>query len=183
MPTINEVMERVARVRPDAYDDETKGAWLLELEGKLLREVIRRHRLRPMGPEETLCGEGYESAPEVCPICEERRAAGEEPVKALGEGIVFDEERGLYFCPVCGWTELPDIAKQYPEDGDRMLLVAAPYDRLYDLYLMAQLDFYNREMENYNNSVTAFNAALDEWRQSYHRRHLPLTGPGVQNLF
>ena len=33
MPSINEVIERVNRSRPDAIDDETKAAWLLELDG------------------------------------------------------------------------------------------------------------------------------------------------------
>ena len=35
MPSINEVIERVNRARPDAIDDETKAAWLLELDGEL----------------------------------------------------------------------------------------------------------------------------------------------------
>ena len=35
MPSINEVIERVNRARPDAIDDETKAAWLLELDGQL----------------------------------------------------------------------------------------------------------------------------------------------------
>ena len=65
---------------------------------------------------------------------------------------------------------------------DLPLLVGSPYDRLYDLYLMAQIDFYNREYDNYNNSVTAFNAVLDEWRQKYHRDHLPLASRYYQNL-
>ena len=30
MPSINEVIERVNRARPDAIDDETKAAWPLE---------------------------------------------------------------------------------------------------------------------------------------------------------
>jgi len=125
--TINKVIERVGRVRPDAYDDGTKAAWLLELEGRLRREVIGRH--------EPLAGE-----------------------------------------------VLPEAPESYPEDGDKPLLVGAPWDRLYDLYLMAQVDFYNREMSNYNNSVTAFNDALDQWRQSYHRRHMPLDRGGYRNV-
>lgn len=45
MPSINEVIERVNRARPDAIDDETKAAWLLELDGQLYRETILRHQL------------------------------------------------------------------------------------------------------------------------------------------
>lgn len=128
MPSINEVIERAYKVRPDAYDDETKAGWLMELEGKLLREVVARH--------------------------------------ALNEG-----------------EEMPTAPAQYPEDGDKPLLVGPPHDRLYELYLLAQVDFYNREMDHYNNSVTAYNAAVDEWRQSYHRSHAPVSAGGVTNLF
>ncbi len=170
MPSINEVMERVTKVRPDAYDDATKAAWLIELEGRLYREVIGRHALRPMGVPEELCGKTLEP-PEAaeCPEC-----GSDAVVKGPGPGWMG--------CLDCGWTEKPDIPKAYPEDGDKPLLVGAPWDRLYDLYLMAQVDFYNREMENYNNSVTAFNDALDQWRQSYNRRHLPLKVGHYKNL-
>ena len=61
-------------------------------------------------------------------------------------------------CPACGWTDLPDFPKAFPEDGDKPLLVEAPYDGLYDLYLMSKVDFYNREADNYNNSALAYNA-------------------------
>lgn len=128
MPSINEVIERVNRARPDAIDDETKAAWLLELDGQLYRETILRHQLNR---DETL----------------------------------------------------PTVPERFPEDGDKPLLVEAPYDGLYDLYLMSKVDFYNREADNYNNSALAYNAALDEWRKQYHRRHLPIGGGGVTGLF
>lgn len=128
MPTINEVLERVNRARPDALDDKTKAGWLIELDGKLYREVIARHQLN----------------------------AGEEA------------------------AEPPRL---YPEDGDRQLLAPPPYDNLYDLYVMAQADFYNREAENYNNSALAFNTALDEYKKDYHRTHNPIGPEGFRNLF
>ena len=175
MPSINEIIERVAAVRPDAYDDETKAAWLIELEGKLYREVILRHKLTP--------GLAYKGPVKECPVCKglglEEPAEGEEREPMPPE---YNRVMDFSFCPVCEWTELPKVAEAFPEDGDLPLLVGAPHDRLYDLSLMAQLDFYNREYDNYNNSVTAFNAALDEWRQSYHRTHLPLPGGYYQNL-
>ena len=180
MPSINEIMERVAAVRPDAYDDETTAAWLLELEGKLYGEVILGHKLSP--------GLAYKGAAGVCPVCGgwglDEDGKPDEPVEGEEREPVpleYNRVMDFSFCPVCEWTELPKVAETFPEDGDLPLLVGAPYDRLYDLYLMAQVDFYNREYDNYN-SVTAFNAALDEWRQKYHREHLPLPGGYYQNL-
>jgi hypothetical protein len=128
MPSINEVIERVSRARPDALDDDTKAAWLIELDGKLYRDVITRHELA-------------------------------------------DDE------------EAPEPPASYPEDGDKPLLAQAPHDKLYDLYLMAQFDFYNREDANYNNSVLSFNTALDEYKKDYHRTHVPKGVGGYQNVF
>lgn len=162
MATINEVLERVSRVRADAYDDVTKAGWLLELEGKLYREVILRHKrtpgVRPLGPQVS-----------VCPQC----GSGE---------LSYDKALDCCSCTACRWSELPPFPRRFPEDGDLPLLVPPPYDELYGLYLFSQLDLYNREIQNYNNSVALFNAALDEWRQSYHRTHLPLSRGGYRNL-
>ena len=115
MPSINEIIERVGQLRPDAYDDSSKAGWLIELDGKIYREVI--------------------------------------------------------------------LVRSYPEDGDVPLLVPAPYDNLYSLYLMAQIDFHNREGENYNNSALAFNQAMDEFKKDYHRTHIPITTGTWSGLF
>lgn len=125
--TINEVLEKVSRVRMDAVDDSTKAGWLLELDGKLFREVIETHEMN----------------------------AGEE---------------------------MPDYPKQFPEDEDKDLLVKAPYDNLYELYVLAQVDFVNREYDNYNNGAMVYAAALDEWKKAYHRTHLP-KGRCLKNVF
>lgn len=61
MPTINEVLERTARTRPCAIDDETKAAWLLELEGQLRTEFYPRYCPLCMSAAEL---EGPEKYPE-----------------------------------------------------------------------------------------------------------------------
>lgn len=128
MTTINEVLEKVAKVRPDAYEDTTKAEWIIELEGKVRREVYQRH----------------------------------------------------IPCKGCPW--LPEEVSSYPEDGDKPLLIPAPYERVYELYVLAQIDFYNREYDNYNNSTVAYNTVLDEWRQAFHRTHKPC-GSALRNVF
>lgn len=181
MPSINEVLERVNRARPDAIDDETKAAWLLELDGQLYREVILRHTL---GPKELASGhtmggygarlnsgQGMRGAIGACPEC------------GATEGLVYDRVMDSNACTVCGWNDLPQIPQRFPEDGDMPLLVGAPYDGLYDLYLMSKVDFYNREADNYNNSALAYNTALDEWKKAYHRSHAPIGAGGYTNIF
>lgn len=41
MPSINEVLERCAGVRPDPYSDEDKARWLIGLEGRIYKELMK----------------------------------------------------------------------------------------------------------------------------------------------
>ncbi|OUQ82427.1 hypothetical protein [Flavonifractor sp. An100] len=162
MPSINEIIERVGQLRPDAYDDSSKAGWLIELDGKIYREVILRHRLTP--------GVEAHGPVGVCPECGSSE-------------IFYDSGMDCSSCQACRWSELPKLVRSYPEDGDVPLLVPAPYDNLYSLYLMAQIDFHNREGENYNNSALAFNQAMDEFKKDYHRTHIPITTGTWSGLF
>lgn len=54
----------------------------------------------------------------------------------------------------------------------RPLAVEPPYDKLYDLYIFAMVDFTNREIQNYNNSIMLFNQAFEDWKRHYHRTHV-----------
>ena len=125
MVTINEVIERISKVYPDAIDDDIKAKWLMDLEGRLYREVYLTH---------------------------------------------YEADAG-YVLP-----------KSYPEDGDKELLVKAPYDNLYDLYIVAQADLVNKE-DSYDSSAIVFNHALDEFRKEYHRTHLPKSSGDFKNYW
>ena len=41
MATINKVIEKAFRIRPDAFDDAVKASWISELDGKILRETMQ----------------------------------------------------------------------------------------------------------------------------------------------
>ena len=59
----------------------------------------------------------------------------------------------------------------FPDDMDRELLIPAPYDNVYSLYLAAQIDYHNREFSNYNNAVMMFEARYSEYKKDYIRNH------------
>ncbi len=59
----------------------------------------------------------------------------------------------------------------YPEDMDRELLVTAPFDDVYTLFLEAKIDYNNREYANYNNSATMFESQFTEYKKAYIREH------------
>ena len=60
----------------------------------------------------------------------------------------------------------------YPEDMDKELLIPAPFDDVYTLFLEAKIDYYNREYGNYNNSAMMFEAQFSEYKKAYIREHM-----------
>ena len=70
-----------------------------------------------------------------------------------------------------------DKIKQYsyPVDMDKELLIPAPFDDCYTLFLEAKIDYYNREYGNYNNSAMMFEAQFSEYKKDYIR-HNPARG-------
>lgn len=64
-------------------------------------------------------------------------------------------------------SEINSLA--YPEDMDKELLIPAPFDDLYDLYLESMIDYYNREYGNYNNSALMFESRFTEYKKAYIR--------------
>ena len=71
------------------------------------------------------------------------------------ESVVFD-----------GYTEDTPLATE--------LLVPAPYDVMYLFWLESKIDYANGEMGRYNNSISMFNNAYDEYARYYNRTHMPL---------
>lgn len=59
----------------------------------------------------------------------------------------------------------------YPEDMDKELLIPAPFENVYPMYLEAQIDYHNREYGNYNNSVMMFDSIYSEYKKAYIREH------------
>ena len=53
------------------------------------------------------------------------------------------------------------------------LLVPAPYDEVYLLWMEAQIDYYNGEYDKYNNAIDLFDTAYEGYRNYYNRTHMP----------
>lgn len=113
MPSVNKVIERVKRMKPNTLEDQDLARYLMELDGRIYKEITSADH------------------PDVTP-----------PAK-------------------------------WPEEGDKQLLVAEPYDNLYDHYLTAMIEYWMREYGNYNNTVALFQQAYDEFRAYYRRKHRP----------
>lgn len=69
-----------------------------------------------------------------------------------------------------------------PEDADAELLVKAPYEDVYSLYVMAQIDLLNREYDNYNNTVLVFTDLLDSYKAWYIQHNRPQSERNFRNV-
>ncbi len=65
-------------------------------------------------------------------------------------------------------TELPDYGTAA---STTELLVPAPFDRVYEYRLAAEIDRGNGELALYNNDTLLFNAALSAFRNCYNAEH------------
>lgn len=59
------------------------------------------------------------------------------------------------------------------KDGEKELLAFAPYDNIYELYIIALCDFYSGETSSYALSASMFMKAYEEFRKNYLRNHMP----------
>lgn len=94
------------------------------------------------------------------------------------EGRIREEVIGTHEGVLAG-----EPVRSFPEDADRPLLAEPPYERVYELYLLCQIDLHNGEADRYANSARVFNSALDAWAQAYHRRHTPVPARYYRNVF
>lgn len=68
------------------------------------------------------------------------------------------------------------------EKWDDDLLVSAPYDNIYVLYVTAMVHFADRENESYNDARALFEGAMSEYRKWHNRTHMPAGKGGYQNV-
>ena len=57
------------------------------------------------------------------------------------------------------------------------LLIPAPYDPVYLLWIEAKIDYANNEYGKYNNSSIMYNNSYNTYWRYYNRTHLPLSKP------
>lgn len=101
-----------------------------------------------------------------------------EQTQAVRPDIYTSEQVTQWLSELDGQIALELLHKEpvgytYPSDSDRELLVPFPYDRLYQLYVIAMIDLYNRETDLYANDMAAYNAAMEEYRKYYRKTNRP----------
>ncbi len=70
-----------------------------------------------------------------------------------------------------------------PYTPDTELLVPAPYDDLYLLYIRAQNEFFRDQMDRGGNAFAMFNTAYERFAAWYIRTHGPARNTYISPLF
>lgn len=94
---------------------------------------------------------------------------------ALRMNTVSEEQKAAWVSDLDGQlAEMFGIeppANNWPQD--RELLLTAPHEEIYQLYLICKIDYYNQEMKMYANDLAFYKAALAEAQAWYRRQHRP----------
>lgn len=108
-----------------------------------------------------------------------------EYVDGVKPNVYTDEDKyrwintleGMLSAEVYGDKE--PLRYEIPADADKPLRVGHPYEEIYALYVMAMIDFHNREYGNYNNTMTMFQARLEQLKAFVVRTR---DGSGARNF-
>lgn len=58
---------------------------------------------------------------------------------------------------------------------DTVLLIPAPYDECYLLWMEAQIHYHNGEYDKYNNAIIMFNTSFEAYQRHYNSIHKPVS--------
>lgn len=69
------------------------------------------------------------------------------------------------------------VQYEYEKDRETELLIPEPYEEVYVHYLCSKIDYWDREMEAYNNSASMYNAAYKNFAAYMRRNYRPKSLP------
>ena len=80
---------------------------------------------------------------------------------------VIDAHEGADAVTFTGYDDSTDL--------NTALLVPEPYDDMYLRWMEAQIDYHNKEYNDYNNAIIMFNTIFDAYKGYYNGIHKPVS--------
>jgi hypothetical protein len=71
---------------------------------------------------------------------------------------------------------IPELDYMWPESRDWQVLIGAPDDQIYDLYLKAKIEFNNGEVEKYMNTAAYYDSCYREFAAWFINSYNPAQG-------
>jgi hypothetical protein len=175
--TIIEAIHAIDSIKPNGYSQSDKVRWLSMLDGLVKAEIIDTHE---GADKETAIIEYIRNSEFLYQTkLEEYAKVNEVSIEEAREQIPFQKVSYKDAKEHIEKTR-PDIMFSGYDDNtplDTVLLIPAPYDNVYVLWLQAQIDYANEDTAKYKNSSSAYNHAYNEFQRYYNRTHMPCSQP------
>ena len=170
---IIEAINRIDSLKHNTYSESEKVLWLSEVDLDVKNTVLDTH-------------EGVDKEEEIVKYIQSHKKAYEESVteymkvhevtrEEAEKNVVYQEikykdakehiEATRNDISFKGYDDLTDLQTE--------LLIPAPYDKAYLLWMEAQIDYYNGEYDKYNNALDMYYEALNGFKKYYNRTHMP----------
>jgi hypothetical protein len=95
----------------------------------------------------------------------------------------INKVEGMIQSEIMGIEEDQLVIYNWGTDADTALLVKHPYNDIYEFYVEAMIDYYNKEISSYENSMMMFNNAFDEYSNYYKRVKVSGTSVYIKNIW
>ena len=111
-----------------------------------------------------------------------------ERVDAMKPNAYTDDDKYRWISNLDGVVSLQvmemeePVVYEMPRDADKELLVKAPFDEIYELYVSAMIDYHNREYNNYNNVALMFQEKLEQYKAWYARTDANVKARNFRNV-
>jgi hypothetical protein len=179
-------------LKPNSYTDAQKITWINEVEQVIKEEIMRTFVkstiARVSGTTDYALPDGvaFEDIEDVyinsiwIPQLDARSYL--DTYKGDNGYYKPDAENSIAFSPTPIVTDdenypgiqisyLDRFAEYTDEELDLDLMITqSRYQKVYTFYIMAQIDLFNKEYENYNNMMAQYNAAITDYRTWYESR-------------
>lgn len=169
-----EAIRRIDELKHNTYTTGEKIAWLSELDGMVKKQIIDTHECDDKEKAITEYIQANIAAHEeaVVEYMRVHEVSREEAEKNVEFREIKYKEANEHIKATRNDIFFTGYTEKDAEDGDGpVLLIPAPWDSVYVLWLQAQIDFYNGEYDRYNNSIAAASAVLQSFESDYHRTH------------
>jgi hypothetical protein len=191
--TIRGVIDYVDSLKPNSYTDAQKLVWINEVEQYIKEEVMRTYLKSTIARVSGTADYDLPITAEFEDI--ETVYIDGVRVSVLDSRNYIDGTYGdlgyyksetldhITICPTPQVTDdsnYPGIQISYLErfveytdedDYDTDLLIQqSRYAKIYTFYIMAQIDLFNKEYENYNNMMNQYNSIMNDYKTWYDSR-------------
>jgi len=177
---IREVIQRVDELRPNRFGDKLKIDWCWDVDSAVRNDLIPEYTVHPI---QRKAGQSAYNLPEdvsfsdIVLVYVEGKQIDKIDVRSLNRPGYFFADDKINFYPIPHQTDkepgqIRIVARKPLEKYttlDQELLLPDSQLKIYMWYLLAQIAYFNDDIDTYNNDMLQFNTAWDEYAKQLQR--------------